>query len=64
MAKLLSFVKVNCEWDIGQEGALFSTVDAAREWAVEACSGCGIEDPIDELEDAGLVNYEFWEVVA
>lgn len=27
-----TFIKVWCEWDIGQEYAIFSTYDSARNW--------------------------------
>lgn len=58
MAKLLeSVVQVVCEWDIGQDLQVFDTRDAAEIWVKEALSDCGIDDPLEELEDAGLVSY-------
>lgn len=63
MAELTSFIKVNCEWDIGQEGVLFTNTASAREWVEQAIIDCGIEDGIEDLESEGLVNYEIWEVV-
>lgn len=63
MAELTSFIKVNCEWDIGQEGALFISEASARKWVEQAIIDSGIEDGIEDLESEGLVNYETWEVV-
>lgn len=56
-------VKVWCEWEIGTENAVYATVELARADVVECLKNCGIDDPIDELEDEGLVSFEWIESV-
>jgi hypothetical protein len=51
-----------CEWDIGLEGEVFSDHDAAVRHVTQALKNSGIEEPVDELEDQGLVGFEEKEV--
>lgn len=64
MAEILKeIVQVICEWDIGQENYVFTSQSLAEEWVIQALIDCGIDDPLEELEGAGLVAYNYIEIV-
>jgi hypothetical protein len=64
MAQLLDeIVQVVCEWDIGQDQQVFATQSGAEDWVIQALINGGIDDPLEELEDQGLVAYNYIKVV-
>lgn len=48
---------IYCEWDIGHEGTVFKTEQAARDWAKKALIWSDVEEPIEELEPQGLIHF-------
>jgi hypothetical protein len=54
----MNVTRVNCEWDIGLNGALWEQESEARVDVAQALIDCGIEEPLEELEDEGLVTFE------
>lgn len=55
----MDVIKVNCEWDIGCNEALWLTLEAARRDVEKALKDCGIDDPMEELEGHGYVSFEY-----
>lgn len=47
-----------CEWDIGQEYYIFSSIESARHWAKGSLRMAGIEESLEEIEDEGLIGYK------
>lgn len=65
---MTEFITLWCEWDIGQEGLLFTTKSIAKLWAEAALGGHNLLD--DEMPNfeaarrAGLIGYGTARVVA
>lgn len=47
-----------CEWDIGINDDIFIDEDVARVAVAAALIKVDIHEPLDELEDEGLVGFE------
>ena len=56
-------VKVWCEWDVGLENVVYGSQEEARAELRKILPSYGIEEPLEELEDEGLVGYEPVETV-
>jgi hypothetical protein len=52
-----------CEWDIGVEDKIFSTLEVAAKHAVINLEACGIEESFDELKSEGLIGFDSVEVI-
>lgn len=50
------YYKLRCEWDCGFDWLLFTTEEAAFNYAAKILPGCGVEDSVEELVDAGLLG--------
>lgn len=50
------YYKLWCEWDCGFDGLLFTTEEAAFDYAAEIIPDCGVEDSVEGLVDAGLLG--------
>lgn len=59
-----TLVKINCEWDIGQDSILFTSIANAKEWVQQALVDCGIDYSVDELKEDGLLCFEDVEVIS
>ena len=55
--------KVWCEWDIGLEGVMFASEEAARRDVKAALKDSDVEESLQELEDEGLVSFEAMRVI-
>ena len=56
-------IRVQCEWDIGLENVVYGSEEEAREAVRKILPQHGIEESLEELEDEGLVVYEYVETV-
>lgn len=45
-----------CEWDVGLDGYLFSSKEAALTYAAAVLPDIGIDDPVAELVEEGLLG--------
>jgi hypothetical protein len=45
-----------CEWEIGENGMLFYSLEDFEVWAVAALKHTGIEDSFDELLADGFIG--------
>lgn len=52
-----------CEWDIGINEYLWRDYYQMEEDVAKALSDCGIDDTIEELEDAGLLGFDSVKVI-
>lgn len=61
-------VRIWCEWDIGLERMVFTTMAVARKAADEALYHCDIYDEdmtnLAQVEDAGFIGFEWIDVVS
>lgn len=63
-----SVYKLWCEWDVGQDGVVFASTHAAKQWVefndhlLEMVENGDIES-IDDLYDAGLVSISPLELI-
>lgn len=62
--------KIWCEWDVNQEGLVFTSVKAARNWlakneALEECFEPGLQgdEAVEDLISGGLVTIELVTVI-
>ena len=60
---MVHYIKVLCEWEIGSENEIYSSHDEARKALRKILPRCNIEEPLEELEDEGLVVYEYVTIV-
>lgn len=56
------FIRVQCEWSLGEEDFLFENLDDARVWCKTQLVNSGITEKLSDLEDEGLITYRFAEV--
>lgn len=53
-----------CEWDIGIEGKIFSTLEVAEKHARINLEACGIDETFEELTDERLIGFDEVEVIS
>ena len=52
-----------CEWDIGVEGKIFSTLEVAEKHARINLEACDIEESLEELKSEGLIGFDSVDVI-
>lgn len=55
-------LKLWCEWDIGLGDVVYQSEDTAWEEARQALKDCGVDEPLEELRDEGLIGIDTLEV--
>jgi hypothetical protein len=50
----LALYRIICEYDIGQEGVVFTSENAALDWAAPALASAGSEETLGQLQAEGL----------
>ncbi len=53
-----NFVKIWCEWEVGQDEVIFKTAAMGIRWLDLRLKECGINETVNDLMDQGLCGFE------